>query len=114
MKFKAETVEQFKILKYIEGIFNADCIAIKLIDRYTVQVMDMDGEFISYTYKDGEVIELAERDPKHGRLTFMLEPLEDIQLTEKEHNFLKWLAGWEQSSVDSFISIITKVQNHKG
>lgn len=58
MRFKAETIEQFKILKYIDELFDADCITIELIDRYTVQVTDVDGESISYTYKDGVIAEL--------------------------------------------------------
>lgn len=55
MHFKAQTIEQFKILRFIEEIFDVDYISVKLIDRYMVQVTDMDGKSICYVYKDGEI-----------------------------------------------------------
>jgi len=57
MHFKANTIEQFKILKFIEEIFDVDHISIELKDRYTVQVTDMDGASICYIYKDREILE---------------------------------------------------------
>ncbi|CDX01315.1 Hypothetical protein DPCES_1428 [Desulfitobacterium hafniense] len=63
MRFKAETIEQFKILKYIEEILDTNYITIKLVDRYTVQVTDMDEKSIRYIYKNGEIAELPPRDP---------------------------------------------------
>lgn len=57
MHFKAETIEQFKILRFIEEIFDVDYISVKLIDGYTIQVTDMDGKSICYVYKDGEIID---------------------------------------------------------
>lgn len=47
------------------------------------------------------------------RLVTMFEALEGVELTEEEGNFLKWLSGWEQSTVDSFISIVKKARSRK-
>ncbi|ACL20738.1 hypothetical protein Dhaf_2712 [Desulfitobacterium hafniense DCB-2] len=58
MHFKAETVEQFKVLRFIEEIFDITCISVKLKDRYSVEVIDMVGGSICFVYKDGEIIEL--------------------------------------------------------
>ena len=58
MHFKAETVEQFKVLMFIEEIFDITCISVKLKDRYSVEVIDMAGDSICFVYKDGEIIEL--------------------------------------------------------
>ena len=47
------------------------------------------------------------------RFVTMLESLEGIELSEKESDFLKWLSGWEKSTVDNFISIIKKARKRK-
>lgn len=44
------------------------------------------------------------------KLVTMFESLEGIELTENEGNFLKWLSGWEQSTIDNFINIIKKAR----
>jgi len=42
------------------------------------------------------------------KLVRMLESLEGVELSADESGFLKWLSGWEKSTVDNFISIIKK------
>ena len=52
---KANTVEQFKILEYIDKNFNiTEEIKINLIDRNTVKITDSTTSLI-FTYKDGEI-----------------------------------------------------------
>lgn len=57
MHFKAKTIEQFKILRFIEEIFDINYVSIKLINRHTIQVTDAVGASICYVYKDGKIIE---------------------------------------------------------
>ena len=47
------------------------------------------------------------------RFVTMLEVLEGIELTDTESKFLKWLSGWDKSTVDNFISIIKKARKRK-
>ena len=47
------------------------------------------------------------------RLVTMFETLEGIELTEDEGDFLKWLSGWEQPTVDNFISIVKKTRSSR-
>ena len=47
------------------------------------------------------------------RFVTMLEVLEGIELTDTESKFLKWLSGWNKSTVDNFISIIKKARKRK-
>lgn len=70
MHFKAKTIEQFKILTFIEEIFDVDYISVELKDRYTVQLTDMDGASICYIYKDGKIIE-QEDNPHRERSDYM-------------------------------------------
>ncbi|NLD49125.1 MAG: hypothetical protein GX660_18350 [Clostridiaceae bacterium] len=44
------------------------------------------------------------------KLNDILEAVEGMNLTEKEKSFIKWLSGWENDSVYSFISIVKKAR----
>jgi len=45
------------------------------------------------------------------RFVTMLELMEDdVELTESESNFLKWLSSWDQEKIDNFISIVKKAR----
>jgi len=54
---KVDTVEQFKVLKFIKENFHMDYITLELIDRYTIEVEDRTGEKMKFQYKDGKVVE---------------------------------------------------------
>ena len=53
---KSKTVEQFKIIKYLEENFIIDSITLKLIDRFTIEVTDDKGEKMNFKYQDNKVI----------------------------------------------------------
>lgn len=55
---KAETVEQFYILKWLEASFVTEKLEIKLVDRYTVKIKDADNKIARVTYsgKDNIII----------------------------------------------------------
>lgn len=43
------------------------------------------------------------------RIEKMNRVLNGVELTQAEEKTLVWLAGWEESTVDSFLSVIEKV-----
>lgn len=47
-------------------------------------------------------------DEERKRVEKIHEVLGEIDLTEAEKRTLKWLAGWEESTVDNLISVIEK------
>ena len=55
--FKAETIEQYKILKFIEKNFIVDEVLLKAIDRNTIKLVDINNNSL-YFYVDeaGNVI----------------------------------------------------------
>ncbi|ETT54792.1 hypothetical protein C162_03799 [Paenibacillus sp. FSL R7-269] len=55
---KAETVEQFYILKWLEASFVTELLEITLVDRYTVKIKDADHKIARVTYagKDNIII----------------------------------------------------------
>ncbi|MFC6649354.1 hypothetical protein ACFTAO_34550 [Paenibacillus rhizoplanae] len=55
---KAETLEQFYILKWLEASFVTELLEIKLVDRYTVKIKDADNKIARVTYagKDNIII----------------------------------------------------------
>ncbi|GGF72098.1 hypothetical protein GCM10010912_16520 [Paenibacillus albidus] len=57
---KAETVEQFYILKWLEVNFVTELLEIKLVDRYTVKIKDADNKIASVTYAGKDNIILTE------------------------------------------------------
>ena len=40
IKNQVNTIEQYKVLNYLKDTFNTDVLAIYLIDRYTIKVID--------------------------------------------------------------------------
>lgn len=55
--FKVETVEQFKILKYINIIFHDNALDLKLTKDNAIRATDKNGEEIIfyYDYDEGKV-----------------------------------------------------------
>ena len=55
--FKAETIEQFKIIKYINVCFEDGALDLALLDRSTICGTDCNGEKILfyYDYETGKV-----------------------------------------------------------
>lgn len=47
-------------------------------------------------------------DKERKRVEKIHEVLGEVDLTEAEKRTLKWLAGWEESTVDNLISVIEK------
>ncbi len=55
---KANTVEQYYILKWIEKNFYAKVLKITFIDRATIRIEDMNGDTATVRYKNKDNIEL--------------------------------------------------------
>lgn len=53
---KVNTVEQYKILKYIKDNFEMNYITLELIDRYTIKITDRNNDSMDFIYKDGNVV----------------------------------------------------------
>lgn len=47
------------------------------------------------------------------RLERMMEVLEGLDLTEENKRFAVWLSGWEESTAEQFIDIISKCRREK-
>lgn len=57
MKKKAETIEQFKILQWIEKTFQEDVICeIKWTSKTTAQLTDKAGDTLNVEYKNNTVL----------------------------------------------------------
>jgi len=52
---KVETVEQYKILEYINKNFNINSLELTLIDRSSIGIQDNNGDRAIFGYEDGEV-----------------------------------------------------------
>jgi hypothetical protein len=57
---KAETVEQFYVLKWLEVNFETSLLEIKLADRYTVKIRDREGKIARVTYAGKDDIQLTD------------------------------------------------------
>ena len=54
---KAETIEQYKILKFIEKNFILDEVLLKAIDKNTIKLVDINNDSLYFTLDDkGNVI----------------------------------------------------------
>lgn len=52
---KVETVEQYKVLEYINKNFNINSLELTLLDRTSIGIQDNNGERAIFGYEDGEV-----------------------------------------------------------
>ena len=52
---KVKTVEQFKILKYLEENLEIELFEVKLLDRNNVLVIDRAGEKMIFTYANMKI-----------------------------------------------------------
>lgn len=50
IKNQVNTIEQYKVLNYLKDTFNTDAIAIYLIDRYTIKVIDTNNDIGYFKY----------------------------------------------------------------
>lgn len=57
LKVKANTIEQYHILQFLQENFFMDALGITLVDRNRVQIQDCTGETAYFTYdkKTGKV-----------------------------------------------------------
>lgn len=56
MNYRCETVYQKKVLDYIESNFEMECIQLEFIDKYTIKVIDKNGDSIKFGYSWNKVI----------------------------------------------------------
>ena len=55
--FKAKTIEQYKILKFIEKNFILDEVLLKAIDKNTIKLIDVNNDSLYFTLDEaGNVI----------------------------------------------------------
>lgn len=52
---KVETVEQYKVLEYINKNFNISSLELILLDRSSIGIQDNNGERTVFKYEDGKV-----------------------------------------------------------
>lgn len=52
---KAKTVEQFKILDYIEDNFNMSSIELTLLNRNTIRVRDINGSEADFILENNKI-----------------------------------------------------------
>lgn len=57
---KAETVEQFYVLKWLEDNFVTSLLKMKLVDRFTVKIRETDGKIARVTYVGKDDIQLTD------------------------------------------------------
>lgn len=55
-KYRAETVEQFKIMTWLQrNFYDEGLVEVALVDRNHVRIRDRDGGMAILTYAEGEV-----------------------------------------------------------
>lgn len=52
---KVKTVEQYKVLRFIQERFKMDCVEIKIVDDKSLKVTDKTGDNIVLSMVDNEV-----------------------------------------------------------
>lgn len=52
---KANTVEQFKILKFLDEQFDLENFDVKLIGRNEIAIIDWTGELMIFRFQNGDV-----------------------------------------------------------
>lgn len=52
---KVNTVEQFKVLQFLENNFEIELFELELIDRYSIKVTDSTGESMTFKYENNKV-----------------------------------------------------------
>lgn len=52
---KVNTIEQFKIMEYLNTKLELNRMEINLIDRNTVRVTDSVGEMLTFKYENGSI-----------------------------------------------------------
>ena len=52
---KVNTVEQFKVMKFLEENLEIELFELELIDRYSIKVKDQTGESMIFKYENGKV-----------------------------------------------------------
>ena len=50
IKNQVNTIEQYKVLNYLKDTFNSDYIAVYLVDRYTIKVIDTNNDIGYFKY----------------------------------------------------------------
>ena len=50
IKNQVNTIEQYKVLNYLKDTLNTDAIAIYLVDRYTIIVIDTNNDIGYFKY----------------------------------------------------------------
>ena len=50
IKNQVNTIEQYKVLNYLKDTLNTDAIAIYLVDRYTIKVIDTHNDIGYFKY----------------------------------------------------------------
>ena len=50
IKNQVNTIEQYKVLNYLKDTLNTDAIAIYLVDRYTIKVIDKNNDIGYFKY----------------------------------------------------------------
>ena len=105
IKNQVNTVEQYKVLNYLKDTFNTDYIAIYLVDRYTIKVIDTNNDIGYFKYnnktKNIDFIDNynkskeMERWKKWEKLKFLINELaekdKDLNENLKEENQLLWV-----------------------
>lgn len=105
IKNQVNTVEQYKVLNYLKDTFNTDAIAIYLVDRYTIKVIDTNNDIGYFKYnnktKNIDFIDNynkskeMERWKKWEKLKFLINELaekdKDLNENLKEENQLLWV-----------------------
>ena len=52
IKNQVNTIEQYKVLNYLKDTFNIDAIAIYLVNRYTIKVIDINNDIGYFKYNN--------------------------------------------------------------
>lgn len=53
---KVNTIEQYKVLQYIEDNFEMNYITLELIDRYTIRITDRNNDSMDFIYNEGKIV----------------------------------------------------------
>ena len=59
--FKANTIEQYKILKFIEKNFILDDVLLKAVDRNTIKLVDINNDSLYFTLDEAGNVKYKEK-----------------------------------------------------
>ena len=67
----AKTIQEYKILKWIEETFEENSVTVNFLENGHAQIFDKDNGAMEVAYKDNQIIEVHSDVAEKGELPFI-------------------------------------------